>query len=155
MCISFCCNPHGRNYGEVPDSGSPVSNDTTEQLRWRREIVQIRQKPRLELPNSEWIPAVQGSLLTAPTIEEKCPQKIISIDIGDQHLTDMAHMQRFSKLTNGYKCISMSVNCFSRYACAVDVVSKKPPEILTGFEKFLEGQVSFWVCKVITVAKSR
>ena len=55
---------------------------------------------------------------------------MIATNINDVYQMDLVDMQKFAKFNNGVKYILTVIDCFSRYAFAVPLKSKKPKEII-------------------------
>ena len=57
-------------------------------------------------------------------------RKVIATNINDVYQMDLVDMQKFAEFNNGVKYILTVIDCFSQYAFAVPLKSKKPKEII-------------------------
>ena len=65
---------------------------------------------------------------------------MIATNINDVYQMDLVDMQKFAEFNDGVKYILTVIDCFSRYAFAVPLKSKKPKEIMeamtTAFKEY-------------------
>ena len=57
-------------------------------------------------------------------------RKVIATNINDVYQMDLVDLQKFAEFNDGVKYILTGIDCFSRYAFAVPLKSKKPKEII-------------------------
>ena len=70
-----------------------------------------------------------------PAVKKFKRRKVISVNINDVYHMDLIDMQKFSEDNDGYKYIMTVIDCFSRYAMAIPMKSKRPEEVIAGLSK--------------------
>ncbi len=57
-------------------------------------------------------------------------RKVIAVDINDVYQMDLVDLQKFSEFNDDFKYLLTAIDCFSRYAFAIPLKSKKPKEVI-------------------------
>ena len=58
--------------------------------------------------------------------------------ISDLYQTDLVEMRPFSRINKGYNYIMTIINCFTKYAIAIPLKTKKGDEIVVNLEPVLK-----------------
>ena len=63
----------------------------------------------------------------------KFPKRaVIAVNINNVYQMDLVDLQKFAEFSDGVRYLLTAIDCFTRYAFAVPVKSKKPTEIIQG-----------------------
>ena len=124
-CVSSCCNER--------DSRGTVSVGCQTEQSWgyHQTVEGGKQIPWLKREEVKEFLQTQYSYTShRPARRKFLKRKVVATNINDVYQMDLVDMQKFAEFNNGVKYILTVIDCFSRYAFAVPLKSKKPKEII-------------------------
>ena len=69
----------------------------------------------------------------------KFPKRaVIAVNINDVYQMDLVDLQKFAEFNDGVKYLLTAIDCFTRYAFAVPLKSKKPTEIIQAISQIFK-----------------
>lgn len=83
---------------------------------------------------NEWLRSQKAYTLHKPRRVRFQRNKFNLANIGDFWQADLMDMQSLSRKNKGYKYILAVIDCFSKFGWCVPIKTKKPSEIIRGFE---------------------
>ena len=123
-CVSLCCNER--------DSRRTVSVGCQTEQSWGYQQKEARkQKQGLKREEvKEFLQTQYSYTRHRPARRKFLKRKVIATNINDIYQMDLVDMQKFAEFNDGVKYILTAIDCFSRYAFAIPLKSKKPKEII-------------------------